>query len=153
MIVYGILFGGMHPSADLTACLFILTALVMLISCCYMSLDLFKFLIANILQFTVQLLNFFNELKEIINKFPFTALDFDYNGEEQLEVSLTEDKGQVFMELNQVSKLVLIDIGPSPVSRAGLRRCGAQLGTISVGPGSQSACTKICTCMYSTSVE
>ena len=28
--------------------------------------------------------------------------------------------------------------------RAGLRRCGAQLGTISVGPGSQSTCTKVC---------
>ena len=80
-----------------------------------MSLDLFKFLIANILQFTVQLLKKFNELKEIINKFPFTALDFDYNGEEQLEVSLTEDKGQVFMELNQVSKLVLIDISISSI--------------------------------------
>ena len=28
--------------------------------------------------------------------------------------------------------------------RTGLRRCGAQLGTISVGPGSQSTCTKVC---------
>ena len=28
--------------------------------------------------------------------------------------------------------------------RAGLRRCGPQLGTISVGPGSQSTCTKVC---------
>ena len=25
-----------------------------------------------------------------------------------------------------------------------VRRCGAQLGTISVGPGSQSTCTKVC---------
>ena len=30
------------------------------------------------------------------------------------------------------------------VSRVGLRRCGPQLGTISVGPGSQSTCTKVC---------
>ena len=30
------------------------------------------------------------------------------------------------------------------VSRAGVRRSGAQLGTISVGPGSQSTCTKVC---------
>ena len=30
------------------------------------------------------------------------------------------------------------------VFRAGLRRCGVQLGTISVGPGSQSTCTKVC---------
>ena len=30
------------------------------------------------------------------------------------------------------------------VSRAGLRRCGAQLGTKSVGPGSLSTCTKVC---------
>ena len=29
-------------------------------------------------------------------------------------------------------------------SRAGLRRSGAQLGTISVAPGSQSTCTKVC---------
>ena len=28
--------------------------------------------------------------------------------------------------------------------RAGLRMCGAQLGTISVSPGSQSTCTKVC---------
>ena len=30
--------------------------------------------------------------------------------------------------------------------RAGLRS-GTQLGTISVGPGSQSTCTKVCTCI------
>ena len=30
------------------------------------------------------------------------------------------------------------------ITRADLRRCGAQLGTISVGPGSQSTCTKVC---------
>ena len=36
---------------------------------------------------------------------------------------------------------------------AGLRRCGAKLRTISVGPGSQSTCTKVCTCMYLTSLE
>ena len=29
-------------------------------------------------------------------------------------------------------------------SRAGRRRYGAQLGTILVGPGSQSTCTKVC---------
>ena len=29
------------------------------------------------------------------------------------------------------------------VRRAGLMRCGAQLGPISVGPGSQSTCTKV----------
>ena len=29
-------------------------------------------------------------------------------------------------------------------ARAGLRRCGAQLGTILVGPGSQSTCNKVC---------
>ena len=29
-------------------------------------------------------------------------------------------------------------------ARAGIRRRGAQLGTISVGPGSQSSCTKVC---------
>ena len=34
---------------------------------------------------------------------------------------------------------------------AGLSWCGAHLGTISVGPGSQSTCTKVCTCMYLTS--
>ena len=28
--------------------------------------------------------------------------------------------------------------------RAGLRRCGAQMGPISVGPGSQSSFTKVC---------
>ena len=28
--------------------------------------------------------------------------------------------------------------------RVGLSWCGAQLGTISVGPGSQSPCTKVC---------
>ena len=32
----------------------------------------------------------------------------------------------------------------TPTNRACLRRCGAQLGTISVGPGSQSTCTKVC---------
>ena len=32
--------------------------------------------------------------------------------------------------------------------RAGFRRYWAQLGTISVGPGSQSTCTKVCICMY-----
>ena len=30
------------------------------------------------------------------------------------------------------------------VCRADLRGCGAQLETISVGPGSQSTCTKVC---------
>ena len=30
------------------------------------------------------------------------------------------------------------------ISRTGLRKCGAQLGTISVGPGSQSTCTEVC---------
>ena len=35
--------------------------------------------------------------------------------------------------------------------RASLRRCIEQLGTISVSPGSQSTCTKVCTCMYLTS--
>ena len=39
--------------------------------------------------------------------------------------------------LTQLDKHVL-------VIRAGLRRCGVQLGTISVGPGSQSTCTKVC---------
>ena len=29
--------------------------------------------------------------------------------------------------------------------------CVVQLGTVSVGPGSQSTCTKVCTCMYLTS--
>ena len=29
-----------------------------------------------------------------------------------------------------------------PIAVTGLRRCGAQLGTILVGPGSQSSCTK-----------
>ena len=31
-----------------------------------------------------------------------------------------------------------------PIHRAGLRRCGAQLGTISVSLGSQSNFTKVC---------
>ena len=31
-----------------------------------------------------------------------------------------------------------------PSHRAGLGRCGAQLGTISVGQRSQSTCTKVC---------
>ena len=30
------------------------------------------------------------------------------------------------------------------IGRAGFMRCGSQLGTISVGPGSQSTCTKVC---------
>ena len=30
------------------------------------------------------------------------------------------------------------------MTRAGLRRCGAQLGIISVGPDSQSTCTNVC---------
>ena len=35
----------------------------------------------------------------------------------------------------------------------GTLRCGTQLGAISVGPGSQSTWTKVCTCMYLTSRE
>ena len=34
--------------------------------------------------------------------------------------------------------------GMNSPSRAGLRRCGAQLGVISVGPDSQSTCIKVC---------
>ena len=30
------------------------------------------------------------------------------------------------------------------IDRASIRKCGAQLGTILVGPDSQSTCTKIC---------